>query len=92
MMPAQWVRQDGRNPTGAAGRARPARGGGIEERFKQFDRNGDGKLTPDEVPNAQLFKRMDKNGDGVVTWQEAQEAFSASRRGDRSSPREPEKE
>jgi Ca2+-binding EF-hand superfamily protein len=91
MMPAQWVRQDGRTQTGAAGKARPARGG-IEERFKQFDKNGDGKLTPGEVPNTQLFKRMDANGDGVVTLEEAKGAFSRSRRGDSPSQRQSGKE
>jgi arylsulfatase A-like enzyme len=91
MMPAQWRRQDARTQSGEASGARPVRGG-IEERFKQYDKNGDGKLTPDEVPNAQLFKRMDKNGDGVVTLEEAKEAFSARRRGDAPSRRKSEKE
>jgi arylsulfatase A-like enzyme len=92
MMPAQWVRQDGRTRTGAAGGPRAARGGGIAERFRQYDKNGDGKLTPDEFPNAQLFKRMDANGDGVVTLEEAKGAFSRSRRGDSPSQRQSEKE
>lgn len=43
----------------------------IEQRFKQWDKNGDGKLTPDEVPGEKLFKMLDKNGDGVVTKEEA---------------------
>ena len=51
---------------------------GLEARFKQYDRNGDGKLTPDEVPR-QLFTQMDKNKDGVVTLDEAR-AFYAGRR------------
>ena len=42
-----------------------------EQIFKFWDKNGDGKLTPDEVPNANLFKMLDKNGDGVVTKEEA---------------------
>jgi hypothetical protein len=91
-MPAQWIRQDGRTQTGAAGRARAASGGGIAERFKQLDKNGDGKLTPDEVPNTQLFKRMDANGDGVVTLEEAQRAFSRNSRGDSPSRRTLEQE
>lgn len=92
MMPAQWVRQDGRTQTGAAGKARATRGGGIEERFKQFDKNSDGKLTADEFPNAQVFKRMNKNGDGVVTLEEAKDAFAGSRRGDSPPRRKAEKE
>ena len=42
-----------------------------EQILKFWDKNGDGKLTPDEVPNASLFKLLDKNGDGVVTKDEA---------------------
>ncbi|MBU0608168.1 MAG: hypothetical protein KKI08_09775, partial [Armatimonadetes bacterium] len=33
---------------------------GLEERFKQLDRNGDGKLTPDELPG-EWFTRLDTN-------------------------------
>jgi arylsulfatase A-like enzyme len=83
----QWRRQDAQTQ-GRGGRAgqQPARGaaGSLEARFKQFDKNGDGKLTPDEVPR-QLFTQMDKNKDGVVTFEEAR-AFYASRRGGRSAP------
>jgi acetyl esterase/lipase len=50
----------------------------IDERFKRADRNGDGVLTPDEVPNAELFKRMDRNGDRKVTLEEARAAFSST--------------
>ena len=55
------------SPKGKAG----ASGG----RFAQWDTNGDGKLTPDELPQPDLFKRMDLNGDGVVTREEARQAF-----------------
>jgi len=58
--------------------AQEARTTSIEERFKRADRNGDGVLTPDEVPNAELFKRMDRNGDGKVTMEEARAAFSTT--------------
>lgn len=44
--------------------------GGFEQRFRQFDRNGDGKLTPQGLPG-QWFGRLDTNGDGVVTLEEA---------------------
>ena len=68
--------EDQRRKRGAAGKAgaksAPA---GIEARFKQFDRNGDGKLTADEVPSQQLFKMLDTNGDGVISREEAT-AFS----------------
>jgi acetyl esterase/lipase len=37
--------------------------------FERLDRNGDGKLTRDEIPR--LFDQLDKNKDGVVTPAEA---------------------
>src|SRR4051794_28365891 len=39
----------------------------IEQRFKQLDKNGDGKITTDEVPMSPFFKHRDINGDGVIT-------------------------
>jgi Ca2+-binding EF-hand superfamily protein/mono/diheme cytochrome c family protein/thiol-disulfide isomerase/thioredoxin len=38
--------------------------------FQRFDRNGDGKITPDELPNKQTFERFDLNKDGVITLEE----------------------
>jgi arylsulfatase A-like enzyme len=74
-----WRRQDAQTQ-GRGGRQSGGRGGaGLEARFKQYDRNSDGKLTPDEVPR-QLFTQMDTNKDGVVTMEEAR-AFYAGRRG-----------
>jgi CubicO group peptidase (beta-lactamase class C family) len=48
----------------------------LANRFKQLDRNSDGKLTADEAPGPQIFKMLDTNGDGVVTNEEAR-AFRA---------------
>jgi arylsulfatase A-like enzyme len=73
MLPPQWVRQDGRTQTGAG------RGGGIEARFTQYDKNGDGRLTPEEFPLG-AFKEIDKNGDGHLTREEAVAFFSRGRR------------
>jgi hypothetical protein len=42
---------------------RPA-DGGVAERFKQLDRNGDGKLTRDEVADAAAFAAADADKDG----------------------------
>ena len=42
----------------------------IEQRFKQYDKNGDGKLDRSELPGA-LFDRLDANKDGFVTEEEA---------------------
>jgi arylsulfatase A-like enzyme len=79
MMPAQWRRQDGRTQGEAGAKAGAARGGGIAARFEQFDRNGDGKITPAEFPRADVFKQMDKSGDGAVTPDEARTYFRGNR-------------
>ena len=42
-----------------------------EEIFKRADKNGDGKVTPDELQNADLFAAFDTNKDGVITLDEA---------------------
>lgn len=39
----------------------------LEQRFKQLDKNGDGKITTDEVPMSPFFQQRDKNSDGVIT-------------------------
>ena len=79
MMPAQWVRQDGRSQLGGRAKVAPARGGGIEERFKQYDRNADGKLTPDEFPRVGVFRQMDTDNDGVLTLDEVRAYYSGRR-------------
>ncbi len=38
--------------------------------FTTWDKDGDGKLTAEEVPKLELFKILDKNGDGSVTKEE----------------------
>lgn len=43
----------------------------IEKRFEQLDRNKDGKVTTDELPQTAIFKRFDRNSDGVITKDEA---------------------
>jgi len=43
----------------------------VDQIFRQFDKNSDGRLTADELPNSNLLKYLDKDGDGVVTKDEA---------------------
>jgi arylsulfatase A-like enzyme len=75
MMPAQWRRQDSRTEGAKSGKAKA---GGIEERFKQYDKNGDGKLTPAEFPLSS-FKQVDKNNDGVLTLDEVKAYYGGRR-------------
>ncbi len=57
---------------GGSGRA----GGGrrpfdAERMFERFDSNGDGEITPDEIPQrVQRMMQLDRNGDGVLTREE----------------------
>ena len=38
--------------------------------FQKFDRNSDGKVTSEELPNTQAFERFDTNKDGNITLEE----------------------
>jgi Ca2+-binding EF-hand superfamily protein/mono/diheme cytochrome c family protein len=38
--------------------------------FQRFDKNSDGKVTTDELPNQQAFARFDTNKDGAITLEE----------------------
>jgi len=44
--------------------------------FKRFDKNEDGKLTPDELPNKAWFDKLDANKDGIVTLEEARQVLA----------------
>jgi acetyl esterase/lipase len=39
----------------------------IEQRFKRWDKNGDGKITPDELGMPSTFKNLDRDGNGVIS-------------------------
>ncbi len=48
----------------------------IEATFKHIDKNGDGKVDPQELPNAGQFKQIDANADGFLTLDEALAHFT----------------
>jgi thiol-disulfide isomerase/thioredoxin len=60
------------------GTSKPTLGDGhliVEWLFKRYDKNGDGKLTPDELTDKTWFDRLDLNKDGIVTLEEAQKVL-----------------
>jgi len=61
--------------TSWAQQAQPGGQMSLDQRFKQLDRNGDGKLTPDEL-QGEWFVRLDANKDGFVTLEEAKAALA----------------
>ena len=80
----------GRPGRGGAGRGGPGRGGagdggGMAERLMSFDKNKDGKLAADELPERmqRLIKGADADGDGSVDKNELAD-FAAKRHGDLS--------
>jgi Ca2+-binding EF-hand superfamily protein len=72
---------DGARPPAPAA-TRPDEGA---DRFKQLDRNGDGKLQKDELPGPMqaMFEKADTNSDGAVTRAELKKVVEAMRGGPR---------
>jgi acetyl esterase/lipase len=50
----------------------------VSDRFKQLDKDGDGKLTREEGGTLVFFQMADRDGDGVVTLAEAEAHASQS--------------
>ncbi len=70
-------------PAGAPGQAPGARRPDPSQLFGRMDRNGDGKVTADEIPEERrpmverLIERGDKDNDGALTLEELTAAFAA---------------
>jgi Ca2+-binding EF-hand superfamily protein/peroxiredoxin/mono/diheme cytochrome c family protein len=45
--------------------------------FQRADKNHDGKVTPDELPNTETFARFDLNKDGVITLEEGRKVLGS---------------
>lgn len=82
------ARRDGDRPEPGRGPDGPAEGRGAF--FQRLDKNGDGKLSKDEVPEPMKdrFSMLDTNGDGFVSQDELR--AGAQQLGDRLRNRNPE--
>jgi arylsulfatase A-like enzyme len=78
MSESMWTR-GAKNRKTAARKKQGAGGGKLDARFKQLDKDGDGKLSASELPRPKVFKLMDRNGDGAVTLEEARAYWVARR-------------
>ena len=58
-------------------KAQATAGVDVDVLFKKYDKNGDGKITPEELNNEKIFKAMDLNHDGVITRDEAEQFLKA---------------
>jgi hypothetical protein len=58
----------------------------LEERFKRFDRDGDGKVTRGEAPQLPIFSQWDANQDGAITLDEIRAFYQRRSRATKPSP------
>lgn len=59
-----------------------------EQRFHALDENGDGRVSPAELPRPILFKRLDADNDGFISKAEAL-AFKPAGQGEKAEPGKP---
>lgn len=89
-------RGDAPAPGGPGGMRRPDGGQfNPEEFFKRLDRNSDGKVTVDEMPEdrrenfKQMLSRVDDNKDGAASLDEFKKGFGGPRPGEPGRPNNP---
>jgi arylsulfatase A-like enzyme/catechol 2,3-dioxygenase-like lactoylglutathione lyase family enzyme len=73
----------------SAQEAQTTRGGGLAERIKQLDRNGDGIISREEGASLPFFDAIDTNKDGFLTIEEGQAYFTARRTARPATPEQP---
>ncbi len=56
----------------------PAQRSTADAVFQRADRNGDGKVTPDELPNGATFARFDLDKDGIITPEEGRKVLDST--------------
>jgi hypothetical protein len=77
--------------TVAAQQSRPSAAGGpawLDERFQQFDRDGNGKVTREEAPQLPMFNQWDANQDGAITLDEIRTFYQRRSGGTKPGPRD----
>ena len=81
----QFQQGSGRRPEGGdrPDSGGPGRGGDFVQRLMDNDKNGDGKVSKDELPEflQRMMERFDTNGDGAVDRQEAEAAAKQFQQG-----------